>query len=160
VTYHPLTERVAALVDHDGWTVHTDDVDTLIRDYVDPKPVVVESGVRFPANPDVRTEVAATFIQSGNQMQMAIIGTEPVLLVQPEYDADENAVTLITTAVDLDPAGLVQTLEVMLDAARLMAEQQAAAIQEQIEADDALRQASDEFDLSHKPDANGGSRVL
>jgi hypothetical protein len=120
-----------------------------------------ESGVRFPENPDTQVEVAATFIESGNQMQMAIIGTEPVLLIQPEYNADEDKVTFLLTAVDLDPAGLVQVAEVLLDAANTMAAQQAAAIQEQIEADDALRAADAEFQrsLARKPDANGGSAV-
>lgn len=116
--YHPLTDAVLEHVDNDGLSVHTDEIDALVRGYLTPDPVVAESGVRFPDMEDTPVEVAGNFIQSGNQMQMAIIGTEPVLLVQPEYDAEEGRVTLITTAVDLPPAGLVRVLEALLDGAR------------------------------------------
>ncbi len=144
--YHPLTERIAALVDHDGWTVHTDEVDALIRDYVTPPVQTAESGVKFPDMPDTLVTVAGNFIQSGYQMQMAIIGTEPILVVQPEYDADENEVTLITTAVDLPPAGLVHVLEALLDGTREIVRIQEAQAAEQAEADGALRAANDEFE--------------
>ena len=89
----------------------------------------VESGVRFPnaAPGGVEVAVSATFLESGNQLQQVFIGLQPVLVVQPEYDADANAVDLVTIAVDLDPAGLVETLEVLLDAAKTMAAQQAEA---------------------------------
>ena len=92
----------------------------------------VESGVRFPnaAPGGVETQVSATFLESGNQLQQVFIGLQPVLVIQPEYDADTNSVDLVTIAVDLDPAGLVETLEVLLDAAKTMAEQQAEAIAE------------------------------
>lgn len=96
------------------------------------QPVVVESGVRFPnaAPGGVETQVSATFLESGNQLQQVFIGLQPVLVIQPEYDADTNVVDLVTIAVDLDPAGLVETLEVLLDAAKTMAAQQAEAIAE------------------------------
>lgn len=95
-----------------------------------PETMKVESGVRFPhaAPGGVTTEVSATFLESGNQLQQVFIGLQPVLVVQPEYDADTNTVDLVTIACDLDPAGLVETLEVLLDAARTMAAQQAEAI--------------------------------
>jgi len=95
-------------------------------------PTVVESGVRFPnaAPGGVETQVSATFLESGQQLQQVFIGLQPVLVIQPEYDADTNVVDLVTIAVDLDPAGLVETLEVLLDAAKTMAEQQAEAVAE------------------------------
>ena len=91
----------------------------------------VESGVRFPnaAPGGVETQVSATFLESGNQLQQVFIGLQPVLVVQPEYDAETNTVDLVTIACDLDPAGLVETLEVLLDAAKTMAAQQAEAIE-------------------------------
>ncbi len=116
--YHPLTEAILAHIDNDGLDCHSDVIDGLVRERVDPKPFVAESGVRFPDLPDTLVSVAGNFIMSGNQMQMAIIGTEPILVVQPEYDADENEVTLITTAVDLPPAGLIHVLEALLDGTR------------------------------------------
>lgn len=92
----------------------------------------VESGVQFPnaAPGGVQTQVSATFLESGSQLQQVFIGLQPVLVVQPEYDADTNTVDLVTIAVDLDPAGLVETLEVLLDAAKTMAAQQAEALAE------------------------------
>lgn len=90
----------------------------------------VESGVAFPGETDADIFVQASFIESGNQLQMALIGTEPVILIQPEYDAEANEVTFVVTAVDLDPPGLVEVLEVLLDTARTMAEQQAEQIAE------------------------------
>jgi hypothetical protein len=102
-------------------------------------PVVVESGVRFPsaAPGGVETVVSATFLESGNQLQQVFIGLQPVLVIQPEYDAEKNVVDLVTIAVDLDPAGLVETLEVLLDAAKTMAAQQAEAIAEYLATDTA-----------------------
>lgn len=123
--YHPLTEELLALVDHDGWSVHTDEVDAIVRKRLDPEPVSVESGVRFTGLEDYTVEVNGTFIESGNQMQMAIIGTEPVLLVQPNFDADRNHVTLLVTAVDLPPQGLVEVLAVLTDGAKMVVDQQA-----------------------------------
>lgn len=128
---HPLTENLLKHVDNDGLSIHTDDFDTIVREYLTPPTLNAESGVRFPDMPDVLVNVAGNFIQSGNQMQMLLIGTEPVLAVQPEYDAEANEVTLITTAVDLPPAGLVHVLEVLLDGVR-----EIVRIQEQ-QADDA-----------------------
>jgi hypothetical protein len=87
----------------------------------------IESGVAFATEVDAEVFVQATFIESGQQMHMAIIGTEPVLLIQPEYDADANEVNFLVTAVDLDPEGLVEVLDVLLDAAKLMVSQQAEA---------------------------------
>ena len=83
--------------------------------------LAVESGVSFTQHAGTKVQVEATFLESGNQMQMAIIGTEPVILVQPNFDADDNEVTFILTSVDLGPEGLVEVLEILLDAARTMA---------------------------------------
>jgi len=115
---HPLTETLLSHVDNDGLSITTEEFDTLVREALTPPPVVAGSGVRFPDMPSTLVNVAGNFMQSGNQMHMAIIGTEPILLVQPEYDADLNEVTLITTAVDLPPAGLVHVLEALLDGTR------------------------------------------
>ena len=103
-----------------------------------PETMKVESGVRFPnaAPGGVDVQVSATFLESGNQLQQVFIGLQPVLVIQPEYDADTNSVDLVTIAVDLDPAGLVETLEVLLDAAKTMAAEQAEAIAEHIAACD------------------------
>ena len=85
----------------------------------------VQSGSTFDAlEDDVDVFVEATFIESGSQLQMALIGSEPVLLIQPEYDEDERALKFVLTAVDLDPEGLVEVLELILDTARTMAEGQ------------------------------------
>jgi hypothetical protein len=113
--YHPLTEKVVGYLDVPADAEKLDDI---IREHLTPPVIEAGSGVRFPDMPDVLVSVAGNFITSGNQMQMAIIGTEPILVVQPEYDAEENEVTLITTAVDLPPAGLVQVLEALLDGTR------------------------------------------
>lgn len=141
---HPLTERLLEHVNDDGL------VDAIVRDYLTPDPVVAESGVRFPDMPDTPVEVAGNFIQSGYQMQMALIGVEPVLLVQPEYDAEEGRVTLITTAVDLPPAGLIHVLESLLDGARTIVRIQEEQAAEIAEADRALRVASDDFDAAQQ----------
>lgn len=116
--YHPLTEQILEQVDTKHDFIDTDAIDALVRRAVNPPVVEGVSGVRFPDLPDTLVTIAGNFITSGNQMQMAIIGTEPILVVQPEYDADENEVTLITTAVDLPPAGLIHVLEAMLDGTR------------------------------------------
>lgn len=146
---HPLTEsiieRVPPVVDL-GDEEDMAELDTLIRDYLTPPTVVAESGVRFPESPDTPVEIAGNFITSGTQMQMVLVGTEPVLVVQPEYDAEEGRVTLITTAVDLPPAGLVQVLEALLDGARTIVEIQAQQAREMAEADAGLRAASEAFD--------------
>ena len=140
--FHPLTRSVldVALVDDEAA------LDEMVRDYVTPPVLVTESGVRFPDLPDTRVEVAGNFIESGHQMQMALIGSEPVLLVQPEFDAETNAVTLITTAVDLPPAGLIHVLEALLDGARTIVRVQEQQAAEQDAADASLRAVSEEFD--------------
>lgn len=146
--YHPLTDAILEHIDNDGLGVHTDEIDALVRDYVTPPTVTAESSVRFPDLPETPIEVAGNFIQSGTQMQMVLVGTEPVLVVQPEFDVEENQVTLITTAVDLPPGGLVLVLEALLDGAREIAEQASELEAEMREADADLRAASDEFDAS------------
>lgn len=146
--YHPLTETILEHVDTKHDFIDTEAIDEAIREYVAPPTVTAESGVRFPEHPDIPVEVAGNFITSGNQMQMVLVGTEPVLVVQPEYDAEEHKVTLITTAVDLPPEGLVNVLEALLDGARTIVEVQAQQAAEIAEADAALRAASDEFDAA------------
>lgn len=89
-------------------------------------PVVVESGAAFPDDTDAEVFVEATFLESGNQLQQVFVGLEPVLLVQPEYDADAHEVKFLVTAVDLNPAGLVEVLELLLDSAKTMVEQENA----------------------------------
>lgn len=150
--YHPLTKAVLEIVEADGSVVDADKVDALIRDYVTPPTLVVESGVRFPDLPDTPVEVAGNFIQSGHQMQMALIGSEPVLLVQPEYDAEEGQVTLITTAVDLPPAGLLHVLDVLTDGVKTIVEVQAQQEAAQAEADAGLLEAQAAFDESVRDD--------
>lgn len=144
---HPLTDRLLESLG-DTETAIVEEIDSTIRDYLTPPPVVAESGVRFPDMPGTPVEVAGNFIQSGHQMQMALIGVEPVLLVQPEYDAEEGRVTLITTAVDLPPGGLVHVLESLLDGARTIVKVQEQQAAEMAEADRALRAASDDFDAA------------
>ena len=114
---HPLTEKLLDHIDNDGLDITSQDFDAIVREGLAPS-VTVGSGVRFPETPDIPVEIAGNFVTSGNQMQMLMVGTEPVLVVQPEYDAEEGVVTLITTTVDLPPAGLVQVLEALLDGAR------------------------------------------
>jgi len=127
--YHPLTQKILEVADTDDFFDHPDfeggQIDAIVREYVTPPVLTAESGVRFPDHPDTPIEMAGNFITSGNQMQMVLVGTEPVLVVQPEYDAETRRITLITTAVDLPPAGLVQVLEALLDSARTIVEIQA-----------------------------------
>lgn len=144
---HPLTQNILSMIGNQGEVTEAE-IDEAIRSYLTPPTLVVESGVRFPDTPDIPIEVAGNFITSGNQMQLALIGTEPVLLVQPEYDAEEGKVTLITTAVDLDAVGLVHVLEALLDSARTIVEVQAQQAAEMAEADAALQAASDDFDAA------------
>lgn len=115
--YHPLTEKILERVNGFAPSI-VEAIDQIIREHLTPPVVTAESGVRFPDLPDTLVSVAGNFITSGSQMQMVLVGSEPVLVVQPEFDADENEVTLITTAVDLPPAGLVQVLEALLDGTR------------------------------------------
>lgn len=96
-----------------------------------PETAIVESGVAFPDESTAEVSVVATFIESGNQLQQIFLGLEPVLLIQPEYDADENEVKFIVTAVDLDPRGLVDVLDVIRDAAEEMVRQQDEAVGDQ-----------------------------
>lgn len=133
--HHPLTESLLSHVDNDGLSITTYDFDEIVRQYLTPPPLTAESGVRFPELPDTPVEIAGNFITSGTQMQMVLVGTEPILVVQPEYDADEDRVTLITTAVDLPPAGLIHVLESLLDGARtivMVQERQAAEFEEAV----------------------------
>ena len=83
-----------------------DAIDASIRAYVTPPTLVAESGVRFPDLPDTPVEVAGNFITSGTQMQMVLVGTEPVLVVQPEYDAEAKRVTLTSRAFRNDQLAL------------------------------------------------------
>lgn len=87
-------------------------------------PIVAESGVAFPQHPDTEVSVAGTFIRSGEQLQNLFIGLEPVVVIQPEYDADEDHVTFNIVAVDLDPAGLIEILDILKDGAEAMVAQQ------------------------------------
>lgn len=112
-----------------------------------PKPVVIESGAAFAADTDAEISVEASFLESGNQLQQVFVGLEPVLLIQPEYDADVNQVKFVLTAVDLDPTGLIEVLEVILDAAREMAIQQAEMRDEHA--------ATEDFDLANLPGDDG-----
>lgn len=115
---HPVTQQILEHIDNDGLDWKGDEsIDAIVRGAIE-RPFVAESGVRFPEMADVEVDVAANFILSGNQMQMLLVGTEPVLVVQPEFDAEANRVTLVTTTVDLPPAGLVKVLEALLDGAQ------------------------------------------
>lgn len=86
---------------------------------------IIESGPRFkgPEGEDIETTVAATFIQvADGQLGHLFIGNEPVIVVQPEYDAEAPLITLNITGVEINPPGLVEILEILLDAARTMVE--------------------------------------
>lgn len=83
-----------------------------------------ESGVRFPEHPDTELTVSATFLRCGEQLQQVFIGLEPVIVIQPEYDAEEDQVTFVVTACDLDPEGLIRVLDVLRDSAEEMLKQQ------------------------------------
>jgi hypothetical protein len=155
---HPLTESLVAelrrrtygdpsrVESGPDWDELVTSLDDLVRERMDPKPVTAESGVRFPDMPSTKVSMAAQFIESGNQMSMAIIGTEPVLLIQPEFDADTNEVTLITTAVDLPPEGLALVLEALLDGTREIINIQAQQRAEMAQADADLRAANAAFE--------------
>lgn len=108
----------------------------------------VESGVAFPEHEDTEISVQATFLESGNQLQHLFIGLEPVILVQPEFDAEANEVTFIVTAVDLDPKGFLEILNLLKDSAEEMVRRDAERQAEQAAADEALRQANDEFEAA------------
>jgi hypothetical protein len=147
--HHPLTDSIveelrrrtydpSRIDSGEEWDELVNSLDGLVRSRTEAKPVSVESGVRFPDMPNTKVAMAAQFIESGNQMSMAIIGTEPVLLIQPEFDAETNEVTLITTAVDLAPEGLVHVLEALLDGTR-----EIVAIQAQQRAEIAKQNAID-----------------
>lgn len=85
----------------------------------------VQSGVSFtgPEGEDIPISVAATFLQvSDGQLGHVFIGNEPILVIQPEYDADTREVTLNLTGVEINPPGLVEILEALLDAAKTMVE--------------------------------------
>lgn len=84
----------------------------------------IDSGVAFPDATTADISVQGTFLESGNQLQQLFIGLEPVILIQPEFDAEENEVKFLVTAVDLDPAGLIEVLDVLRDAAEEMVRQQ------------------------------------
>lgn len=85
----------------------------------------IESGVRFkgPEGEDIETTVAATFLQvADGQLGHVFVGNEPILVIQPEFDADDMTVTLNLTGVEINPPALVEILETLLDAARTMVE--------------------------------------
>ena len=162
---HPLTEKILGYVDTEDPHVDIEsELDEIVREHLTPPPVVAGSGVRFPDMPDTLVTIAGNFIESGNQMQMAIIGTEPILVVQPEYDADENEVTLITTAVDLPPAGLIHVLEAMLDGVREIVRIQSGERERDIaDAEAEMRQgviaeswADEAFELAQLPETPEG----
>lgn len=132
---HPLVDRLVEA--HPNGQLGLDDLDLaeyieqanqIVRSFFDAEAIRgAQTNVRFPEQPDVPIEVAGNFILSSyGQMQMVLVGTEPVVLIQPEYDAEEGVFTLITTAVDLPPAGLVTVLEALLDGVRTI-----VAVQEQ-----------------------------
>jgi len=122
---HPLTEKILNFFEDDRSPAYDEKLDDIVREHLAPPTYVATgSGPRFADHPNIMTEVAGTFIESGNQMQMVLIGHEPVIVVQPEYDADENKITLVLTTVDLPPQGLVEVLEALLDATREIAAQQ------------------------------------
>lgn len=83
----------------------------------------IESGVAFAHETSADVSVEATFIDSGEQLQHIFVGLEPILIIQPEYDADDDSAKFIITAVDLPPQGLVSVLEVLLDSAKQMVKQ-------------------------------------
>ncbi len=98
---------------------------------LEPTTLRVESGVTFEAAPDTKVSVQATFIEAGTQLQQVFLGLEPVLLVQPEYDADTDEATFVVTTVDLAPGGLVQVLEILLDSARTILQEETEAFYEE-----------------------------
>lgn len=85
----------------------------------------IESGIRFkgPEGEDIETVVNATFLQvADGQLQQVFVGVEPVLVIQPEFHAEEMTVHLNLTGVEINPPGLVEILEALLDAAKTMVE--------------------------------------
>lgn len=89
------------------------------------KNISIESGPRFkgPEGEDIEATVAATFLQiADGQLGHVFVGNEPVIIVQPEFDADDMQITLNITGVEINPPGLVEILEILLDAARTMVE--------------------------------------
>lgn len=107
------------------------------------------SGVAFASDPDVTVEVQGTFMESGNQLHQVFIGLEPVLLVQPEFDADERALTLLLTTVDLPPRQILEVLEKLTDAVK-----EIVSIQEQ-QAEE-IRRADEDFALAQLPETPEG----
>lgn len=128
---HPLTQKLAddlfSKVGLQGWEIPEpyELADSIVRDHLTPTlRAEVESGVLFPnavpgETPSVAVEATFMTVRDG-QLQMALIGPEPVLLVQPNYEAETNEVTFITTAVELNPQGLIDVLHTLLDAAEAM----------------------------------------
>lgn len=114
--YHPLTDKLASGLDE----IHSDLdwIDEVVREHLAPPTysVPLDSGVHFPELEDTKVEVETTFVESGSQVQMLLLGTEPVLVVQPEFNADERKVTFVVTAVDLNAEGMVPVLAALSDA--------------------------------------------
>ena len=117
---HPLTEKILEQIQGGDYT--TGVVDQIVREHCAPLTLAVESGVAFPKQaPGAEVSVEATFIEPGNQMQMVLVGSEPVLVLQPEYDADANTIRFVLTAVALDPIGLEEVVDIVQDAVEEMA---------------------------------------
>ena len=116
--YHPLTQKVLDHIDTKGFDYFDREIDAIVREHTAPKTAQAE--VRFPGSLTESVRVEATFIESGTQLQQVFIGTEPVLVVQPEYDADSDTVTMIVTAVDCDVFSLPEVLGYLLDGANEM----------------------------------------
>lgn len=125
---HPLTQKI--LESHPNGQFGLDDldledwkgeVDEIVREETTPPTYSTDvSGVQFPELGETALAVETTFVQSGSQMQMLLVGTEPVLVVQPEYRADEKKVTFVTTAVDLNAEAMLPVLEALVEATREM----------------------------------------
>lgn len=122
---HPLAQKIAsglsAPIDEDQLL----DVDTIVREHLAPPEfnVEIDSGPYFPDLAGVGMEVATTFMRSGSQMQMLLVGTEPVLVVQPEYSAENDKVTFVITAVDLNAEGMLPVLRALTEATEEMISQ-------------------------------------
>jgi len=164
---HPLTEKLVRRLEdrtydrhahsEEIWEETIEDLDKTVRDHCAPLTLLTESGVAFPNQaPTAQVAVEATFIEPGNQMQMALIGSEPVLLLQPQYDAETNSITLVLTAVALDPIALEQVVGIVADASQEMASVQRKQQAEMAEADAALRKANEDFELAQLPETPEG----
>ena len=152
---HPLTAKILGNIGDDY--IDPEPIDAIVREHCAPLTLAVESGVAFPKQaPGAQVSVEATFIEPGNQMQMVLVGSEPVLVLQPEYDADANTIRFVLTAVALDPAGLKQVVDIVQDAVEEMASVQRQQQAEIAEADAALRKANEDFELAQLPETPEG----